>query len=201
MQLSTPSSQLEKSLSLGTLEILQKRDISRFVILREASRADETPISNLLVESFVETHRKKLSLNTEPERIQELRNVRSRMNCGTTLLMELGNETIGTCSVIYPSTMEDQSWMSLAATLRCVAIKVKYQGLKLADLLLEKAETIVRDKWNLKHFCLQTYEKATRVANFYQSHGFVRDTRGDLQTPQAQLIGFSKYYKVQPSNT
>lgn len=165
--------------SKTSADLLQRRDLTNFIRLRNAHPGDDLAVGELLVKTFRDTNAKKMpELATPPEREIELRNVHGRRLNGAVRIIELGYQIIATASLIHPQSALDESWTPNTCTLRCLAVDPRFHSLRLSQKLVLDAIELAR-KWETDGICLHVQSGAHGVARLYQEFGFSRSEQGD----------------------
>lgn len=172
-------------------QLAARRDIERFVTVRDAHPGDDRAIAGVLVTAFTLTYAQRLpDVKTDASRVLELVNIEARRRCGVVRVMELGARVIGTHSLMRPGTPECQIWRKAAANLRCLAIDTEFHGLKLSERLLVDAEAHAVS-WGVGEVCLHVQQGADGVAKLYRGYGFERDADGDIEANGNYLEGYT----------
>ncbi len=152
------------------------------LIVREARPcgADDQIVGNLLVQAFVETYSKKMPevVVTEKRRLQ-LMDVAMRRSQGTVLVAQLGDQIIGSVTLLPPGAAQSEAWIPQAADLRQLAVSPEFQGRGFAENLLTETEKLALS-WNASAICLHVRRKASGLASLYRRRGYLRDNSGDL---------------------
>jgi GNAT superfamily N-acetyltransferase len=172
-------------------DLLRKRDVLNFMRWRDATEADDRAIAQLLLTTFIVTNAfKRPDLASTAERVRELNDVASRRLSGVVRLLEFGHRLIGTYALMRPKTTECLAWTGNAAYLRAVAIDPEFQGINLAESLIENAIQIAR-LWEVERICLHIVRGSDGLARLYGRFGYDRDPRGDQIGSGFELDGYS----------
>ncbi len=168
---------------------LNKRDIANYISLREATPSDDSPVGDLLVESFGQTNYEKMDgLVLSQARREDLRDVSARRHAGGVWVLELGYRIIGSYSLLKFPTADH--WIADSLLLRCLAVHAEFHGLGFSGLMLEHARSIAAS-WKAATISLHVTKGANGLARLYQSHGYVRDAKGDNLFLGTAIEGYS----------
>lgn len=168
-----------------------RRDIARYLRLRDARADDDLVLAGLLVRTFTETYAEKLpDVSTDARRVLELTGVAKRRESGVVRVLDFGFRVIGTYALARPGTAENQAWRAGAVSLRCLAIDPEFHGLRFSTILLQDADAIARH-WGCTQICLQVQGGAEGVARTYQTFGYERDPAGDALGASGVLEGYT----------
>lgn len=162
------------------------------MIIREARPDDDVRIGDLLVDAFLTVYARKMpEVRYDDARKKELRDVASKRGRAVVLAAEIDGRVEGTVSLFRPGVEGSEAWISGAADLRHLAVDPRLHGKGVAKPLLDRAEAIARDEWQVPAICLHVRRGADGVARLYQSRGFVRDPSGDLVKPTVTLEAYA----------
>jgi predicted N-acetyltransferase YhbS len=161
------------------------------LVIRPARPNDDRAVGELLVEAFHRQHEKMTPSHTMSEsRKSDLRNQSEKRANATVLVAEWQDEIVGTVSLYPWNAPGSEAWIQGAADLRLLAVKPGYQGHGLSTHLLEEADFVARS-WNAPAICLHVRRYVAGVARLYQSRGYIRDPKGDLdRLPEVFLEAF-----------
>jgi GNAT superfamily N-acetyltransferase len=174
----------------GSFATRCQRDISNFLKIREATKQDDLVVGEFLINAFDTTYGKKMpSAALSQDRKTDLMDIASRREGGGVWILELGNQMVGTFSLLHPRSNLADSWISDSAVLRCVAIAPEFHGYGLSERILLESEQIAR-LWGMRALCLHVVAGSKGVARVYEQFGFLRDARGDGQFFDVPLWGF-----------
>lgn len=173
------------------LDLLRKRDVLNFMRWRDASEADDRAIAQLLLATFTVTNAlKRPDLASTAERVRELNDVASRRASGVVRLLEFGHRIIGTYALMKPGARECLAWIGNAAYLRAVALDPEFQGINLAESLIENSIQTAR-LWEVERICLHIVRGSDGLARLYGRFGYDRDPRGDQIGSGFELDGYT----------
>jgi GNAT superfamily N-acetyltransferase len=168
-----------------------QRDISNFLQIREAAAEDDTSVGEFLLHAFDTTYFKKMpEAALSEDRKRDLLDVAGRRASGGVWILSLGEQLVGTFSMLHPRSNLAESWLPESAVLRCVAIAPQFHGLGLSERILLESEQIAR-LWGMKALCLHVVQGSKGVAGVYENFGFLRDARGDGRFYEIPLWGFT----------
>src|SRR3954468_9773220 len=159
--------------------------------VRLAGDADDALIGEILVDGYVTAYARKMPHVVVGEgRRATLRDVASKREHATVLVVEVDGRVCGTVSIWKPGDADSEAWVQDAADLRHLAVAPEMQGRGLARPLLDEAERIARDEWKAGAICLHVRHGNAGVARLYQSRGYVRSPSGDLSYPDIDLDAY-----------
>jgi GNAT superfamily N-acetyltransferase len=166
-------------------------DARPMLIVREARAEDDASIGELLVEGYVTAYARKMPhVVVDDARKRDLRAVAEKRRIATVLVAELERRVIGTVALFKPGAPTNEAWLPGAADLRHLAVDPALQGRGYSKALLDEAERIARG-WGVPAICLHVRRGNEGVARLYQSRGYVRDPRGDLEYSTVSLAAYA----------
>jgi ribosomal protein S18 acetylase RimI-like enzyme len=171
------------SLHLGVIAYFLGLDRRGFMpkefAIRSANSQDDRRLGELLIDSYVETYAKKLpDVIVSETRKADLRDVASRREHASVLVIERNAEIVGTLTLYPPGSPHSKAWRSDGAEIRYMAVDRGLHGRGLSTLLLNEAKTLARE-WNAKCICLHVRQTASGVAGMYMKNGYLRFPEGD----------------------
>jgi len=162
------------------------------LIVRLARPEDDTAVGELLVQGYVTAYARKMPhVVVSDRRKAELRDVASKREQATVLVVELDGRVAGTVAIWKPGAPDSEAWLPNAADLRHLAADPAAQGKGFSKALLDEAERIAREEWRVSAICLHVRRGNAGVAKLYMSRGYVREPQGDLVYPEVELDAYA----------
>lgn len=109
---------------------------------------------------------------------------------GVVLILELGFQIVGTCSLVFPDTKLNESWKSNAAYLKFLSIHPSYQGLGFAKVLLHEIHNVAQD-YSFSSICVRILNTHKGLNRLFETMGYQKDTCGNSSYIEKEYIGFS----------
>lgn len=160
--------------------------------IREARPEDDDLVGELLIRAFVDSYARKMPhVVVTDERKAELRAVADKRRVAAVWVAELGGRVVGTVSLWPPGSARSEAWLKDAADLRHLAVDDSARGFGISGMLIDTAEEYA---WQqaAKFVCLHVRRGAQGVRELYESRGYIRDDKGDLDFPTVYLEAFFK---------
>lgn len=161
-------------------------------LIRDACPEDDREVGELLVRAFVDTYARKMpEVVVDDSRRAELRAVAEKRKVAKVWVVELGAKIVGTVALWPPGSSRSEAWIKGAADLRHLAVDDSARGLGISAMLIDAAENHAR-AIGATAVCLHVRRGAHGVRELYESRGYLRDPKGDLDYPNVFLEAFYK---------
>lgn len=168
----------------------------RSLLIRPAVAADDLALGELLVAAYLAGYARRLPEVVLPaERLAELRAVAHKRSIASVLVAELAGRIVGTVALFAPGAESSQAWLPNAADLRHLATHPSVHGQGHSAALLDAAERLARESWEVDAVCLHVRRGNQGVARLYQARGYQRDPAGDLELPLVSLLAFALSFR------
>jgi GNAT superfamily N-acetyltransferase len=160
------------------------------IVVREARPGDDAAVGEILVSGYLTRYAQKMpEVVLTDRRKEELRDVASKRNEATVLVLELDGKVVGTVALWAPGSPRSEAWLPEAWDLRHLAFDPAVHGRGLSAPLLDGAEQVARDS-GARFICLHVRRGNKGVAKLYMSRGYERDPKGDLDLPEVLLDAY-----------
>jgi GNAT superfamily N-acetyltransferase len=160
------------------------------IVVREAQPDDDAAVGEILVSGYLTRYAQKMpEVVLTDRRKEELRDVASKREEATVLVLELNGRIVGTVALWAPGSPRSEAWLPEAWDLRHLAFDPVVHGRGLSAPLLDRAEQVARDS-GARFICLHVRRGNEGVARLYMSRGYVRAPDGDLSYPEVELDAY-----------
>ena len=163
------------------------------IAVRRARPEDDAALGELLVAAYVTAYAEKMpQVVVTEERKRDLRAVAEKRNVALVLVAEEKQRVVGTVALWPQGAPGSEAWIAGACDLRHLATDPSMHGRGLSRLLMNEAERLAREELRAYAICLHVRRGNEGVRRLYESRGYVRDEKGDLEYPSVSLMAFVK---------